>query len=114
MRSRNSRSCGTVLKCALAFGFCFSSISISAADIVTVLTSVRQFAGSAQCGYGEDYRVELFKIPQFREIKPNWCWFSQAAFINLIDEPGNTFIHGVCVYSPRPSGGEGLGVRGVP
>src|SRR5688572_12327352 len=94
MRSRISRSCGTVLKCALALGFCFSS---SATVMVTALTPVpvhvQRSADAAQCGHGEDYRVKLLVIPQLCEIKAYRGGLCEAAFVNLIDEPGQTFIH---------------------
>src|SRR5207245_6652989 len=105
--SRNSRVSGTIFRWAVLGRFSFFS-TLGSAAVATVVSSgwgakptvgipwERDLfsAGAAQGGNGEDYRIELLKIPQFRKVKTDRRRLKQAANFHLLDEPSKALIHG--------------------
>src|SRR5260370_7409786 len=71
-------------------------VSGSAVGVKSASSSrvIETFPGASESGHGEDYRIELLKIPQLGEIKTNRRRPMQAALFYLLDDPGNAVIQG--------------------
>src|SRR5216683_1600960 len=60
-----------------------------------------KFPGASKSSDAENYRIKLFKVPQLGKVKANRRRPMQPAFFYLLDERGQSLIHGGPRLQPR-------------
>ena len=50
--------------------------------------------GTPECRHGEDNGIQFLKIPELRKVKTDGRRVVQTAGFHLLDEPGQSLIHG--------------------
>src|SRR5947209_5597572 len=77
-------SCGSVRRSATVATAAPSGLDVTAGQVAA---AGQRPAGSAEGRHGEDYRVELFVIPELGKVEPDRGGAFQAAGFDLLDEP---------------------------